>query len=160
MTFEAPKLIRPLCRCPNPEDPYTSELIPVPPDVPLPGHYRRFLFKMFAFVDNLLPGPSNQQVVDGSRDPLTLLHAGSDALFLPPFSCTSTAAPRCASLLRAASVNRPVTGSLRVRARFFPPSLFNGEHKNLNCLCVSPQRESHRPQRRGLNATLWLLLDL
>lgn len=65
---QIPNLICPLPRCPNPDDPYTSELVPVGSDVSFPGHYRRFLFKMFAFVDNISVEPMHQQVTDG---PLT-----------------------------------------------------------------------------------------
>uniref|UniRef100_H3BXB2 ZP domain-containing protein n=1 Tax=Tetraodon nigroviridis TaxID=99883 RepID=H3BXB2_TETNG len=48
--------------CPNPADPYTSELVSVTTDVEFPEHYKRFLFKMFAFVDSVSVEPTYQQI--------------------------------------------------------------------------------------------------
>lgn len=115
---QIPNLICPLSRCPNPEDPYTSELVPVGSDVSFPGHYRRFLFKMFAFVDNISVEPMHQQVTDGWI-------IAPNKWFAPPYwhvclsyRCTFTAVHHCASLCQAASVNQTVSGRSKVSARF------------------------------------------
>ncbi|KAM9352393.1 zona pellucida sperm-binding protein 4-like [Symphorus nematophorus] len=49
--------------CPYRDDPYLSSLVPVPVSgVDFPSHYRRFLFKMFAFVDSNSMAPTKDQV--------------------------------------------------------------------------------------------------
>lgn len=55
-------LILPLSRCPNPKDPYLTQLV-----TPNPPNIRRFFFKMFAFTDIL--EEASQQVTDRSTDP-------------------------------------------------------------------------------------------
>ncbi|XP_054631683.1 uncharacterized protein LOC129181055 [Dunckerocampus dactyliophorus] len=50
--------------CPNSDDRYLSSLVPVGPSSGLdfPSHYRRFIFKMFTFVDPSSLEPQNEQV--------------------------------------------------------------------------------------------------
>ncbi|XP_069018998.1 zona pellucida sperm-binding protein 4-like [Embiotoca jacksoni] len=48
--------------CPYRDDRYLSSLVPVPPRLDLSTHYRRFLFKMFAFVDPNSMDPLREQV--------------------------------------------------------------------------------------------------
>eukprot|EP00066_Takifugu_rubripes_P016207 XP_011605473.1 PREDICTED: zona pellucida sperm-binding protein 4-like [Takifugu rubripes] len=62
--------------CPNPDDPYTAELVPVGSDVPFPGHYRRFLFYMFAFLDDVSE-PTYQQLYLHCSTSLCLAIPGS-----------------------------------------------------------------------------------
>lgn len=53
----------PLSRsCPNREDSYLTQLVPVSAstDVTYPSHYRRFFFKMFTFVSQVANDPSQK----------------------------------------------------------------------------------------------------
>ena len=83
---KVPKPIFPLSRCPNAADPYFSQLVPLPLDLDFRGYYRRFFFKMFAFVDNASLDPLHQQVTDGSTGPLSRRkqkHCRTDMFFSP-----------------------------------------------------------------------------
>ncbi|XP_061781288.2 zona pellucida sperm-binding protein 4-like [Nerophis lumbriciformis] len=50
--------------CPNRDDRYLTSLVPIGPNSGLefPTHYRRFIFKMFTFVDTSSLEPQNEQV--------------------------------------------------------------------------------------------------
>lgn len=52
-------------RCPYRDDRYLSSLVPIGPSsgLEIPGHYRRFLFKMFTFVDGSSMEPVREQVM-------------------------------------------------------------------------------------------------
>lgn len=57
-------------RCPYRDDRYLSSLVPVGPSSGLdfPSHYRRFIFKMFTFVDPNSMEPLREQVINTSTD--------------------------------------------------------------------------------------------
>lgn len=55
-------------RCPSRDDPYMSQLIPIPypSDLEMPDNHKRFMFKMFSFVDDNGMEHINQQVMNSS----------------------------------------------------------------------------------------------
>lgn len=57
-------------RCPNSNDYYLSSIVPISPNSGLlfPTHYKRFIFKMFAFVDPNVYQPLSEQVINRSTD--------------------------------------------------------------------------------------------
>lgn len=102
-------------RCPYEDDRYLTTLVPVGPSYGLqyPTHYRRFVVKMFTFVDKDLLMPKKEQVC--------LLILGWVCVYINimcisipphPFSSTSTVVQLCASSQPQSPVNQAVIGQV------------------------------------------------